>query len=45
MAKLRDDIRKYEADNETKVKGFAGMRCLNCPMSYLGCPKSRSMVK
>ena len=45
MAKLRDDIRKYEAEKETKVKGPSRMRCLSCPVSYLACPKAKSMIK
>jgi hypothetical protein len=45
MPKLRDDIRKYEADNGTKVKCFGLFRCLNCPMSAMGCPLARAWMK
>lgn len=41
MSKLRDEILRYEAENETEVKCFGVMRCLSCPMSALGCPFAR----
>ena len=40
-----DDIRKYEAENGTKVKCFGVMRCLSCPMSAVGCPVARLWMK
>jgi hypothetical protein len=45
MSKLRDDIRRYEADNGTKVKCFGLFRCLSCPMSAIGCPLARAWMK
>ena len=41
-ASLREDIRKYERENNTKFTCVAlGLRCLNCPISALGCGLAR----
>jgi len=45
MSKLRADIRKYEAEKGTKVRCFTRIRCLYCPMSFLGCPIARRAMK
>jgi hypothetical protein len=45
MSKLRDEIRSYEADNETEVKCFGVMRCLKCPMSAVNCPFARHWMR
>jgi hypothetical protein len=46
MSKLRTDMRKYEAEKETKVRcPILRLRCLYCPMSYIGCPIARRSMK
>jgi hypothetical protein len=45
MSKLRDDIRSFEAANGTEVKCFGIARCLNCPMSAIGCPMARLFMR
>ncbi len=44
---LRADIRKYEAEKKTKVKGrfWPHIRCLCCPCSFFGCPLVKKMLK
>jgi hypothetical protein len=39
MGDLRTDLRKYEAEKKTKVKGpiWPHIRCLWCPVSFFGC--------
>ena len=33
MSELREKLKKYERDHETKVKcDFCGFRCLYCPL-------------
>ena len=40
--KLRDDIRKYETENNTKLRcKFSRLRCLLCPFSFIGCSGAR----
>ena len=42
---LREDIRKYERENNTDSHcGAANIRCLSCPLSFLGCPVARRML-
>ncbi len=43
---LRADIRSYEAENKTKVKGpvWPHMRCINCPMSFFGCASAKKSI-
>jgi len=43
---LRADIRSYEEENKTKVKGpvWPHMRCINCPMSFLGCASAKKSI-
>ena len=45
MSRLRDDIRKYEAENGAKVKCFGIVRCLKCPLSAIGCPMAKVWMK
>ena len=44
---LRADIRKYEAEKKTKVKGriWPHIRCLWCPASFFGCGRAKKSLK
>ena len=45
MSKLRDDLRKYEEENNKKFRShFSYWRCLHCPLSWLSCPLSRHQL-
>jgi len=43
---LRADIRSYEEENKIKVKGpvWPHMRCINCPMSFMGCASAKKSI-
>jgi hypothetical protein len=44
-SKLRDDIRKYEEENNTRFTcGLLPIRCLDCPISRLGCPAAKKRL-
>ena len=45
MSKLRDDIRKYEAETRNKVRCWGIMRSLYCPMSFINCPGARGWLE
>jgi len=45
MPKLRDDLRKFEAEKGKKVKCFWVLPCIYCPLSYIGCPISRVFMR
>jgi hypothetical protein len=47
LSKLREDIRKYEEENNAELKGrfWPHMRCINCPASFLGCPMVRRYLE
>ena len=45
--KLKADIRKWEAETKTKVKGatWPHIRCLCCPISFFGCGRAKKLLK
>jgi len=43
--KLRQDLRRFEAENDKKVRCLGVVRCLHCPLSFLGCPVARRWMK
>jgi len=46
MFKLRADIHKFEAEYNTKFRcSISKMRCLYCPMSFLGCRVARRCLE
>ncbi len=45
MATLRQEIRAYETKTGKKVKCFGVMRCRYCPMSAIGCPGPRFIMR
>ena len=45
VGKLRSEICKHEEATGEKFGCFESIRCLSCPMSYLGCPISRKNLK
>ena len=47
MGELRTDLRKYEAEKKTKVRGpiWPHIRCLWCPVSFFGCGLARKSLK
>jgi hypothetical protein len=43
--KLREDLRRYEAEHDTEFRCMAlPVRCLKCPMTYVGCPVARQRL-
>jgi hypothetical protein len=45
-SKLRNDIRRYEASNETKIRcKLSQIRCLRCPLSAIGCPGAKRWLR
>lgn len=46
MFKLRADLHKFEAEHKTKFYcSISGMRCLYCPMSFVGCHVARRCLE
>jgi hypothetical protein len=43
--KLRQDLRRFEVENNKKVRCLGVVRCLHCPISLLGCPVARRWMK
>jgi len=45
-SKLRNDIRRYEASNETRIRcKLSHIRCLRCPLSAIGCPGAKRWIR
>lgn len=43
--KLRDDLRKYETESNTRFScKFSRIKCLSCPISAVGCPLARRQL-
>ncbi len=46
MFKLRADIRKFEAEHNTRFRcSISGFPCLYCPVTFFGCYAARRVLE